>query len=352
VLLLDPLLRFAGVGVLALASVVLLRGAPRELAPRLVSAFTVCVAAYLMLSPGTLAALGPLVPPLRVLAVAAPALLWLATLALFRDSFRPKLLHFAPLGVLEIASMIDGAHLVHHLLVLALYVAAAVNAWRGYAADLVESRQRFRVAFVACAVLIGVAIAVGEMVLGRAPAPAWLELLKLAAILGVAAGLLAWAIDLRPAWFAVPAPVPQPIRLTEDLAPAERQLLADLRVAIEERRAYRKEGLTIAGLAAELRVPEHALRRAINQRLGYRNFNAFLNRYRIDEVKAALADPGKARLPILTLALEAGFSSIGPFNRAFREACGTTPTEYRASRQAAEGANPSPIPESATDRRT
>jgi len=32
---------------------------------------------------------------------------------------------------------------------------------------------------------------------------------------------------------------------------------------------------------------------------------------------------------VLTIALEAGYGSIGPFNRAFRERFGMTPTEYR-----------------------
>ena len=36
-------------------------------------------------------------------------------------------------------------------------------------------------------------------------------------------------------------------------------------------------------------------------------------------------------LPILTIALEAGYGSIGPFNRAFKQRMGMTPTEYRAA---------------------
>jgi AraC-like DNA-binding protein len=36
-------------------------------------------------------------------------------------------------------------------------------------------------------------------------------------------------------------------------------------------------------------------------------------------------------LPILTIALDSGYGSIGPFNRAFRQRYGMTPTEYRAA---------------------
>ena len=49
----------------------------------------------------------------------------------------------------------------------------------------------------------------------------------------------------------------------------------------------------------------------------------------VEHVKAALADPGQAEVPVLTIALDAGFSSLGPFNRAFKTETGLTPTEYR-----------------------
>jgi len=94
-------------------------------------------------------------------------------------------------------------------------------------------------------------------------------------------------------------------------------------------RIYRQEGLTIAMLAAKLDMPQHRLRQAINEGLGHRNFNAFLNRYRIDEAKAALSDLSQRDVPVLTIAMDAGFQSIGPFNRAFKADTGLTPTEFR-----------------------
>jgi AraC-like DNA-binding protein len=94
-------------------------------------------------------------------------------------------------------------------------------------------------------------------------------------------------------------------------------------------RAYRREGLTIGSLSAELGVPEYRLRQLINEGLGHRNFNAFLNRYRIEEAKAALADPEQRQVPVLTIAMDAGFQSVGPFNRAFRATTDLTPTEFR-----------------------
>ena len=93
--------------------------------------------------------------------------------------------------------------------------------------------------------------------------------------------------------------------------------------------AYRNCELTIRKLGEELSIPEHHLRRLINRHLGYRNFNDYLNRYRIGEAATRLADPQQERLPILTIALEAGYASLPPFNRAFKAYHQKTPSEYR-----------------------
>jgi AraC-like DNA-binding protein len=92
---------------------------------------------------------------------------------------------------------------------------------------------------------------------------------------------------------------------------------------------YKQEGLTIGGLAQKLGIPEYRVRRIINQQLGHRNFSAFLNELRTDEACRILADPKNERAPIFNLAMDLGYGSVGPFNRAFRAKTGQTPTEYR-----------------------
>src|SRR6266851_3451085 len=116
---------------------------------------------------------------------------------------------------------------------------------------------------------------------------------------------------------------------SSETSAADRKLLDALMRLISDDRIYRHEGITIGTLATKLAVPEYRLRRLINQRLGYRNFNVFLNDHRIEEAKAALADPSQAEVPVITIALDAGFQSLGPFNRAFKATTGVTPTEYR-----------------------
>ena len=96
-----------------------------------------------------------------------------------------------------------------------------------------------------------------------------------------------------------------------------------------DNKLYREAGLTIAVLAKKLSVPEYRLRSFIHKELGYRNFNAMLHKYRVDDATEALSDPEKKSVPILTIALSVGYQSITPFNNAFRKLKGVTPSEYR-----------------------
>ena len=105
--------------------------------------------------------------------------------------------------------------------------------------------------------------------------------------------------------------------------------VAALTRVLEGDKVYLTPGLSIGDLAKRLAMPEYRLRALINKRLGYRNFNALLHDYRLRDACERLADPAQAHLPILTIALEVGYQSITPFNQAFRDAQGCTPSTYR-----------------------
>lgn len=92
---------------------------------------------------------------------------------------------------------------------------------------------------------------------------------------------------------------------------------------------YREAGLTISMLAKKLNLPEYRLRAFIHKQLGFRNFNAMLHKYRIEDASEALADKDNPNVPVLTIALSVGYQSITPFNNAFRQIMGVTPSEYR-----------------------
>jgi AraC-like DNA-binding protein len=113
------------------------------------------------------------------------------------------------------------------------------------------------------------------------------------------------------------------------VAVEDTQLRAKLESIIKEKKIYRKEGLTIGELAELINEQEYRVRRLINGDLGYRNFNDFLNQYRVNDACEVLSDPSQNRKTILEIAYSLGYQSIGPFNKAFKELRGTTPTAYR-----------------------
>lgn len=90
---------------------------------------------------------------------------------------------------------------------------------------------------------------------------------------------------------------------------------------------YRQENLTLKDLALQMTVPEYRVRAVINKELKYRNFNEFINEYRIKEAsERLLAEP---ETPISNIALDVGYRTLSSFNRAFRKEKEMTPTAFR-----------------------
>jgi AraC-like DNA-binding protein len=87
--------------------------------------------------------------------------------------------------------------------------------------------------------------------------------------------------------------------------------------------------LTITSLADAMQVREYLLRRFINQKLGYRNFNQFLNEFRVKKAIEILKDSGENGAKISGIALDVGYTSLSSFNKAFKELHGVTPSVYR-----------------------
>ena len=125
-----------------------------------------------------------------------------------------------------------------------------------------------------------------------------------------------------PAMRVLPADAPAP-------ACAESQALAAALVrALEVDRLYRQPELKVAELAEHVGSREHRVSRVVNQLLGAPNFNQWVNRYRIQHACRLLHE--QPRRSVLEISLDAGFGSLGPFNRAFKSAMGCTPREWRA----------------------
>lgn len=98
--------------------------------------------------------------------------------------------------------------------------------------------------------------------------------------------------------------------------------------------AYLDPELKVSTLAYRLHEKDYKVSRAIVSALGHPNFNRFINKYRIRHAEGLLSD-ATSSASILDIALDSGFASLGPFNRAFKEANGLTPREYRRQKEKA-----------------
>jgi AraC-like DNA-binding protein len=288
--------------------------------------------------PGPAIMAGPAVTVIWAFSVMGAGFFWAFARDLFEDT-RLDLRRFVPALLLLAIGLAGGAHgarpsfwLLHNLVggVLALHVLFLVaTGWRG---DLVEQRRRLRAPVLLAGVVYALVIIVvqtGEIFVGSAEA-----LSPVAATVLLALSLISmWAFGrVDPSLFAT-TEAQEP---TEDKPPApidgaDASLATELDRLMRVEKLYREEALTISSLAMRLRVPEHRLRQLINQKLGHRNFSAFLNQWRLEDTKLALRDPAQKEVPISTIALDAGFASLGPFNRAFKANTGQTPTAFRAS---------------------
>jgi AraC-like DNA-binding protein len=325
---------------LALWSWLLWRDHASTLAARTAIAMNLGIGAYVIVATGwnESATLSGLV--LGTLARATPALFWLFARTWFNDRTRLSHSDWVLAGIYIANSVVmhfsyrawPGVFGVSAVLfrigMLAFAAAGLWEAWRGREGDLIEARRRLRLALIGVVGAYVLIIAFTEMAVFNANAPYLLISLIGSSILVTTLAFCAAMFTMRQADLFGPRPVqtsaPAPPQPADD--PAITRLLA----LMDAEKPHRDESLTIAVLAARFGEQEYRLRRLINGQLGHRNFAQFLNGYRLAEVRQALADPAQREVPILTIALDAGFGSLGPFNRAFREAEGVTPSAYRS----------------------
>ncbi|HUL56557.1 MAG TPA: helix-turn-helix transcriptional regulator [Usitatibacter sp.] len=345
----DLVLRSATVA-LAWAAAIAIAARPRRGLVAGYSAYAIAgIGAFMIASaPGAHAALGLAAFFFNAWCLSTPAVVWLLARALFRDRGRHGAGHLAAIGAWVALTMAGdygrfalgplAAHpreaelllLAGRGVAVALLFAACAMAVMHWREDLVEQRRRARAAFVAVVGAVFVALAASEFVFGGRGAPAEVLLAGHAALLAlaftllqlVAHGNLGELLDGP----APGAPMPLAVVRSDGLDAAIARRVVD---EMAQRKLWKREGLGIAGLARELGTQEYRLRRAINRHLGYRNFNDFLHDYRLKEAAARLAEPAERHLPVLTIALDCGYGSIGPFNRAFKARYGITPSQFR-----------------------
>ncbi len=263
--------------------------------------------------------------------------IWLFALSLFQHSFRLKVYHALiiigyclPILVVRLGQFgfLPEAHyfwflfsslfsigLMIHLITVTLY---------GKKDDLVEKRRRARNYFVVLIGFITIGVAISEILLVKDN----LNLLYTIKAMIIWVGILwaaLWLLKLNESPFSDAINKANHIDLTQ----RDQQLIERLEEQFTEHKIYLDAKLTPELLAQKVGLPTYKLRELINKKLGHQNFSSYVNSYRIEAVKRLLKNPSKRDIPILSLALESGFSSLSPFNKAFKSNEGITPSEFR-----------------------
>lgn len=359
-LIANVVLRGGALFSLLLLACSLLRAFPKSLPARLASTFAVGICAFIINSmPGLPNTLLWWRLPLIAIGSTNMFMFWLFTLSVTDESFTLKLWHglvWACIAVLAVLNCVvlhaafptasRMSYLLLNSLPIVFGVLSGMSLIRTWSSDLVDERRRLRGYLIGAIAVYGVLQSIAMFMsgsedmeffsgIGNAIGIASLSVFAASRLLHAGGARIFAVLPTPTASLSIETPLLRVVSKQEIVpmagAEADARLIRRLLESMERDHLYREENMSLKALADRLSISEYRLRSLINEKLGYRNFNSFLNTYRIAEVKRALADPDRAHYPILTLALTAGFQSIGPFNRAFKTMTGVTPTEYRAN---------------------
>ncbi|WP_404397986.1 helix-turn-helix domain-containing protein [Idiomarina loihiensis] len=220
-------------------------------------------------------------------------------------------------------------HDLHHVLGLSILVYILIDAIKGFEDDLVERRRRLRLIMITAISFYMVLLTLIELSQSNLK-DYWLFSLGNAITALLVSIYFTWGYIQTSKGVSTESSsaLDNSSAAQKAIDTGEPPLVAMLADTMNSG-FYTHNGLSINQLASELKVPAHQLRKVINSQMGFDNFTQFVNSYRIPAVRDALSDSNRAKESILTIALEAGFNSIAPFNRAFKQQTGMTPREYR-----------------------
>jgi len=231
-------------------------------------------------------------------------------------------------------------YIVPQIINTGMYIHTLVLAVFEYKQDLIEARRRLRVYFVSVLgsfwLLVSVQVSVSVLIrMGWGGnhlnavldlANSSLSILIFPAVLAINLMLFRMKpLDTEGAKSSSSSYFTQNLK-PEVIDPKDLQLKDMLLEAMVEDKLYRQNGLTIVSLAKQKGTQEYRLRSVINRVLGYNNFSCFLNKYRIKEAEERLVDTNDS---IFNIGLDVGYTSLSSFHKAFKEAHGITPKEFR-----------------------
>lgn len=99
-----------------------------------------------------------------------------------------------------------------------------------------------------------------------------------------------------------------------------------LQELMRDEKVFADEDLSLHDLAAELGISAHQLSEILNERMK-KNFNTFVNEYRVAEARSMLID--EPQRSILSVGIAVGFNSNTTFCTVFSKITGVSPSQYR-----------------------
>jgi len=96
---------------------------------------------------------------------------------------------------------------------------------------------------------------------------------------------------------------------------------------MKEKTPYLDADLSLRSLADQIDLHPNQLSWLLNESFG-KNFNEFINHYRIETFKSISKDPKNSNITIMGLAYDSGFNSKTVFNTYFKKETGLTPKQY------------------------
>lgn len=334
---LNIILQIACITLLGLVCILLIKHARAGLNTWAGIGLTACVICYQILETPFIQDHYPLSLIALTGSISVPVLFFLLAKAIFDDHFKPGwnilgwfaleiVPHFCIYlrGIITIDdTLLQVTYLISEIVSLGFVLVGLYVAIKTRKSDLIESRLRFRNIFIlVTALIIGITLIVEALPIARESTDA-LQIIQRSSIAMLTLYFVVSNVEMKSGFFFKEIPKEKLVVLEDT------QLRAKLDSLIQEKKIYKQEGLTIGALAELMGEQEYRLRRLINGELGYRNFNDFLNQYRVNEACEVLSDPYQNRKTVLEIAYSLGYQSIGPFNKAFKELKGTTPTAFR-----------------------
>ncbi len=105
------------------------------------------------------------------------------------------------------------------------------------------------------------------------------------------------------------------------------KIIENVALHLKENKSYLNPEINLKKFAKEVNLTERSISRAIN-RIENKNFNNYINHYRVEEFKRLLATDQYKKYSISAIADEVGFSSRASFYKNFKEIVGISPSDF------------------------